>query len=185
MADEKENSKVEAEVVEEATVETTEEAPEQTEVAVAIGSEVESKPRPSRDLPSPPEGRHYFWGTGRRKSAVARVRIRPGKGEFLINKREIDNYFTAAKHRNDIIAPLLVTRMKGNWDVYVNVGGGGLTGQAGAVQLGLARALCKAMSDVVEADLRSNNLMTRDSRVVERKKYGQKGARKRFQFSKR
>jgi len=185
MADEKEKSKVEPEVAEEAVAVATEEAPEQAEVTVEIGSEAASKPKPVvRDLPSPPAGKHFFWGLGRRKSAVARVRIRPGKGEFLINKREIDEYFTSDKHRNEIVAPLVITRMKGNWDVYVNVGGGGSTGQAGAVQLGLARALAKAMSDV-EQDLRDHNLMTRDSRVVERKKYGQKGARKRFQFSKR
>lgn len=126
----------------------------------------------------------YYWGTGRRKSSVARVRIRPGKGEFVINKRSIEVYFCHARDRNDIVAPLETTHASKHVDVFVNVGGGGTTGQAGAIVLGLARALCK-MSSEYEGTLREGNFLTRDSREVERKKYGQRGARRRFQFSKR
>ncbi len=132
----------------------------------------------------PPQDKHYWWGTGRRKSAIARVRIRPGTGKFLINKREIDNYFTETKDRNVIVSPLETVGMAGVWDIWVNVGGGGFTGQAGAVTLGLARAIAKAVPET-ESMLRSRGLLTRDARMSERKKPGQPGARKRFQFSKR
>jgi len=138
----------------------------------------------SRTAPPLPEGVHYIWGTGRRKKSIARVRIRPGTGQFVINKKQIDVYFTADKDRAAVIAPLQAVGMLKSWDVFVNAGGGGTTGQAGAVSLGLARALVKAVPDG-EANLRSRGLMTRDARMKERKKYGQPGARKRFQFSKR
>ena len=137
--------------------------------------------RPARPLP---QGVHYIWGTGRRKKAVARVRIRPGEGKILINKRDVDDYFPQDKDRASVVAPLDAARMRRSWDVWVNVGGGGQTGQAGAVMLGLARALAKAMPEL-ESALRDHGLMTRDARVSERKKPGQPGARKRFQFSKR
>jgi len=126
----------------------------------------------------------YWWGTGRRKTAVARVRIRPGDGKFVINKREIDDFFRCLRDRNDILAPLEATGSRKNVDVFVNVCGGGPTGQAGAIMLGLARALCKLNPDYSQA-LRDGRYLTRDSREVERKKYGQRGARRRFQFSKR
>ena len=126
----------------------------------------------------------FFWGTGRRKRAVARVRIRPGTGKFMIGKREADKYFFDIRHRLDIMAPLKATKTAGRWDVFVNLAGGGQTGQAGAVVLGIARALLKA-DPTLEAVLRENRYLTRDARKVERKKYGQPGARKRFQFSKR
>lgn len=126
----------------------------------------------------------FFWGTGRRKTAVARVRIRPGTGKFVIQKRDADKYFFSIRHREDIRAPLRVTNTAGRWDVFVNVAGGGQTGQAGAVVLGLARALVKA-DPSLEAALRDNKYLTRDARKVERKKPGRPGARKRFQFSKR
>ena len=126
----------------------------------------------------------FTWGTGRRKTSVARVRIRPGTGKITINRREADQYFVTDVDRNIIRAPLLTTQTTDRWDIFVNVNGGGLTGQAGAVMLGLARALVRAAPDL-EAALRDNGLLTRDSRMKERKKYGQKGARKRFQFSKR
>lgn len=126
----------------------------------------------------------YIWGTGRRKTAVARVRIRPGDGKFLINKREVDEYFKLGKDRQAVRTPLQVTDTGKTMDVFVNMGGGGVTGQAGAVLLGLARALVKA-DPVHEPKLREKNLLTRDPRKVERKKYGQRGARRRFQFSKR
>ena len=96
----------------------------------------------------------------------------------------MDQYFTQDKDRDAVFSPLQSVKMLKSWDVWANVGGGGPTGQAGAVTLGLARALAKAMPEL-EAALRSHNLMTRDARMKERKKYGQKGARKRFQFSKR
>ncbi len=126
----------------------------------------------------------YIWGTGRRKSAVARVRIRPGSGKFLINKHSVEEYFTRERDRQAALAPLATAKLVSNYDVWVNVHGGGTTGQADAVMLGLARALIKAAPEVGGA-LREKGLLTRDARITERKKYGQKGARKRFQFSKR
>ncbi len=126
----------------------------------------------------------WWWGTGRRKSAVARVRIRPGNGTFLINKRKIDDYFSELRDKGDIVAPLVATELLGKMDVHVNIKGGGYTGQAGAVLLGVARAL-KVYDANLEPTLRKNNFLTRDARRVERKKYGQPGARKKFQFSKR
>ncbi len=142
------------------------------------------KPAPSRTAPPLPDGVHYIWGTGRRKRAVARVRIRPGSGKILINKREPAQYFPSLRDQNAVVRPLETSAMMTSWDVWVNVGGGGTTGQADAVSLGLARALSKAMPEL-DAGLRKNGLMTRDARQVERKKYGQRGARRRFQFSKR
>lgn len=126
----------------------------------------------------------FIWGTGRRKTAVARVRIKPGTGKFLVNKREVDNFFCVDKDRSAVRTPLSVTDAGKAFDVFVNVRGGGISGQAGAVVLGLARALAKANASY-EPKLREHNLLTRDSRKVERKKYGQSGARRRFQFSKR
>jgi len=128
--------------------------------------------------------KEYTWGVGRRKSSVARVRIRPGSGQYKINKRDVDVYFPLERHRLDVRAPLEAAQATGKWDVFVNVKGGGITGQAGAVLLGLARALVKASPDV-EGALRDGGLLTRDSRMVERKKYGRRGARRSFQFSKR
>ena len=166
-------------------VETTQ---EQTEAPPADEpkAEQEAEVVEETSIPAPPlpEGAHYIWGTGRRKKAVARVRIRPGTGNILINKREVTQYFTQDRDRDAVAAPLQTVKMTNSWDVWVNVGGGGYTGQAGAVMLGLARALVKAAPET-ESSLRSRGLLTRDSRMKERKKYGQKGARKRFQFSKR
>jgi len=126
----------------------------------------------------------YWWGTGRRKSAVARVRIRPGKGKLLINKRELGNYFTQTQDKNAVLAPLKTINGEGAFDVFVNVKGGGPSGQSGAVVLGIARAL-KSYDEGYLPLLRDGGYLTRDARVVERKKYGQRGARRRFQFSKR
>ena len=131
-----------------------------------------------------PDRAGFFWGTGRRKRAIARVRLRAGEGKFLVNGREIDAYFTELRDHQDATAPLKVTQTEGSLDVYVNVKGGGYTGQAGAVVLGVSRAL-KRYDTTLEQALRDNNMLTRDPRQVERKKYGQPGARKRFQFSKR
>ncbi len=125
-----------------------------------------------------------IWGTGRRKSATARVRLMPGDGKILINKREVNNYFAEEKDRQSALSPLVATDTLTSYNIGVNVKGGGTTGQADAVKLGIARALRKA-DPSLEQTLREGKFLTRDPRMTERKKYGQKGARKRFQFSKR
>ncbi len=125
-----------------------------------------------------------IWGTGRRKSATARVRLMPGDGKILINKREVNNYFAEQKDRQSALSPLVATDTLTSYNIGVNVKGGGTTGQADAVKLGIARALRK-VDPSLEQTLREGKFLTRDPRMVERKKYGQKGARKRFQFSKR
>jgi small subunit ribosomal protein S9 len=144
------------------------------------------KPEPaaSATIPAPDAKKHYFWGTGRRKTSIARVRIKPGTGKFEINKRAIDKYFSEERDRNDIVAPLKATETLSKVDVFVNVKGGGPSGQAGAIVLGVARALKKANSEY-DGALRNGGYLTRDSRMVERKKYGRAGARRSFQFSKR
>lgn len=142
------------------------------------------EPKPSRTAPPLPEGAQFIWGTGRRKSAIARVRIRPGEGKFLINKREVKDYFPHLKDQEIVVSPLEALGMLRSYDIWVNLKGGGWTGQSGAVSLGLARALAKHMPEI-ERDLRHKGLLTRDARAKERKKPGQPGARKHFQFSKR
>ena len=141
-------------------------------------------PKPSFPVPTLDEGVHFIFGTGRRKKAIARVRIRPGTGKILVNKRDFETFFVHEKDRTAAISPLHTTGMANSLDVWVNVNGGGSTGQADAVKLGLARALARAIPEA-EQTLRDSNLMTRDARIKERKKYGQRGARRRFQFSKR
>ncbi len=126
----------------------------------------------------------YYWGTGRRKSAVARVRIRPGQGNFIINKKGIKDFFRVERDQQYIVEPLNAAGVGKNIDVFVNVVGGGTSGQAGAIVLGLARALLKMNPEYI-GPLREGHYLTRDSREVERKKYGRAGARRRFQFSKR
>ena len=126
----------------------------------------------------------YIWGVGRRKSAVARVRIAPGAGKIEINGRSLNDYFTAEQDRKAIFGPLEVTNTGGKMDVFANCDGGGPSGQTGAIIMGLGRALAK-YDPTLEAPLRGAGFMTRDSRMKERKKYGKKGARKSFQFSKR
>lgn len=155
------------------------EAPK-TAIATGTAPTTKTKPKPSGKAP---DG-HWWWGTGRRKTAVARVRVRPGNGVFMVNKRPYDNYFTEDRDHNDLMNVLEKTNTKGSVDVHVNIRGGGYTGQAGAIVLGLGRALMK-FDQSLESILRDNNFLTRDPRKVERKKYGQPGARKRFQFSKR
>jgi small subunit ribosomal protein S9 len=125
-----------------------------------------------------------LWGTGRRKSSVARVRLLPGEGKVTINKRELNAYFTEEVDRCAVMAPLQATESLRSWNVFVNVNGGGHTGQAGAIRLGVARALLK-VNPQHESTLRDAGYLTRDSREVERKKYGRRKARRRFQFSKR
>ena len=122
--------------------------------------------------------------TGRRKESVARVRLVPGTGTILVNARAYDQYFPRETLRLSIRAPLLLTHQLGKYNVIANVTGGGLTGQAGAIRLGIARALVK-LDGANRANLRGAGLLTRDPREKERKKYGQKGARKRFQWTKR
>ena len=127
---------------------------------------------------------NYVWGVGRRKSACARVRIAPGSGKIEINGKTLNDYLTAERDRKAIFGPLEVTNTGGKMDVWVNADGGGPTGQAGAIVMGLGRALAKYDNNL-EAPLRNAGFLTRDSRMKERKKYGQRGARRRFQFSKR
>jgi len=124
------------------------------------------------------------WGCGRRKSAIARVRLRPGSGKITINERELENYFANLKDRNSVCAPLALANCRDKYDVFIKLSGGGIAGQAGAAMLGVARALVAADPGTFDS-LRHSGYLTRDSRMVERKKYGQKKARKSFQFSKR
>ncbi len=141
----------------------------------------------------------FYLGTGRRKTSVARVRLCEGTGKITVNGRELEDFFTEEKDRAALVGPLMVTDLRNRLDVFVNVRGGGITGQAGAACQGVARAL-KTMfgpaptAETPEAEtegggiakkLRDSGFLTRDSRMKERKKYGKKGARKAFQFSKR
>jgi small subunit ribosomal protein S9 len=123
-------------------------------------------------------------GTGRRKTSVARVNLLPGAGKITVNGRAFEEYFPVENHRTLAARPLAATSTSDKFDVTVNVKGGGPSGQAGAVRMGLARALLLTDADL-RPTLKAEGLLTRDSRMKERKKYGQPGARKRFQFSKR
>ena len=126
----------------------------------------------------------YIWGVGRRKTSVARVRVAPGTGKIEINGRTLNEYFTNERDRKSIFGPLEVTNTGGKMDVLVAADGGGPTGQTGAIVMGLGRALAK-FDNSLEVALRGAGFLTRDSRMKERKKYGQRGARRRFQFSTR
>jgi small subunit ribosomal protein S9 len=125
-----------------------------------------------------------YYGTGRRKASTARVFLRPGSGEFRINGRAFDEYFVTDAQRIDARAPLALTETEGTFVLLANVGGGGVTAQAGAVKMGIARALLE-FNPELRGKLKAAGFLSRDARIKERKKYGQKGARKRFQFSKR
>lgn len=139
----------------------------------------------------------FYLGTGRRKTAVARVRLAEGSGKISINNRDLNEYFDVEKDRNAVTGPLELTEMRGRLDVFVRVAGGGTTGQSGAVSQGVARALKKMFGLQTEGTdgqdtaggmakkIRDSGYLTRDGRMKERKKYGRKGARKSFQFSKR
>ncbi|WP_432362098.1 30S ribosomal protein S9 [Sporosarcina sp. UB5] len=125
-----------------------------------------------------------YIGTGRRKSSVARVRLVPGEGKIVINKRDVEDYVPFETLREVIKQPLVATETLGSYDIHVNVHGGGFTGQAGAIRHGVARALLTVDPDF-RSTLKAAGLLTRDSRMKERKKYGLKGARRAPQFSKR
>ena len=122
--------------------------------------------------------------TGRRKSAIARVILKPGTGRILVNGRTVEDYFPRLTLQTFVREPLVVTQVAAKFDCVARVNGGGLAGQAGAIRLGLARALC-VVDETFRPLLRKSSFLTRDARVRERKKYGQKGARKRFQWTKR
>jgi len=148
-------------------------------ISVSVGAQTKKAPSPAGESKG-----GYWWGTGRRKSSVARVRIKPGDGKLLINKRELKDYFVREQDRKAVLAPLAAVNAEKSFDIFINVKGGGITGQAGASLLGIARALKKYDENYVQA-LRDGGHLTRDPRMVERKKPGQSGARRRFQFSKR
>ena len=126
----------------------------------------------------------YFWGTGRRKCSTASVRLRPGSGHILVNEYPLERFFPHENQRNAVTGALKFTKLATAFDVFCKVEGGGVTGQAEAIRMGIARALLLYDRNL-EKSLRSEGYLTRDSRMVERKKYGQAGARRRFQYSKR
>ena len=130
------------------------------------------------------EGKPYFYGTGRRKSSVARVRVYSGTGKIIINDREIDDYFGLETLKLIVRQPLDLTATEGKFDIVCRVAGGGVTGQAGAIRHGLSRALLQ-FDEELRPTLKKAGLLTRDPRMKERKKYGLKGARRAPQFSKR
>jgi len=130
------------------------------------------------------KGTHDVLGTGRRKSSVARVRLRAGQGQIVVNRRTLEDYFPRQQQQNAVLAPLEKSGKRGEVDVSIRVHGGGSTGQADACKLGIARAL-KLFEPELEEGLRDAGLLTRDSRSKERKKYGLRGARRGTQFSKR
>ena len=125
-----------------------------------------------------------YYGTGRRKTSTARVFLRPGTGTVTINRKAFEQAFPTEAHRNQIKQPLAVTETADKFDVLATIAGGGIAGQAGALRLGIARALVEYNIEL-RPRLKKEGFLTRDARIKERKKYGQKGARKRFQFSKR
>ncbi len=130
------------------------------------------------------DARGWHWGTGRRKTAIARVRVHAGAGEFQVNEKDMTEFFVEGRDQKVLAGVLEKCNIKGKVDVKASVLGGGFTGQAGAVLMGLARSLLSYDANL-EPTLRANGFLTRDARKVERKKYGQAGARRRFQFSKR
>jgi small subunit ribosomal protein S9 len=125
---------------------------------------------------------HY--GTGKRKTSVARVYLRPGKGQILVNKRPLEDYFPSDTLKMVVKQPMQLTETSDKFDIFANIRGGGLTGQAWAMRLGISRALCD-FNQELRGRLKKAGFLTRDARIKERKKYGQPGARKRFQYSKR
>ncbi|MCL4078570.1 30S ribosomal protein S9 [Coriobacteriia bacterium Es71-Z0120] len=130
------------------------------------------------------ENKAVYWGTGRRKTSVARVRLMPGTGRIIVNGKEFDDYFGRKTLKTFVLQPFKVTETLGRFDVVANITGGGVSGQVGALRHGIARALLEA-GDTYRGELKRAGLLRRDPRMVERKKYGLKKARKRPQFSKR
>lgn len=164
-----------------------------SELGASLGTAEDESVSPEEQArlaePEPPDAAGFWRGTGRRKSAVARVRIRPGDGDVKIQVarkqyKSVEDYFPELRDRHDVYAPLKQTQTFGKLDVVARLTGGGQMGQAQAMRLGIARAL-KRYDPTLERVLRDAGYLTRDPREVERKKYGQPGARKRFQFSKR
>ncbi len=163
-----------------------------TTETTAVTQQTEETPAPAQTPRREPKPAKFgwWWGTGRRKTAVARVRVKPGSGQFNIfsgaskKARTVAEHFTEERDRADAVAPLKLLNLEGKMDVAVRVHGGGFMGQAQAIRLGLARAL-RDYDPTLEHALREAGYLTRDPREVERKKYGQRGARRRFQFSKR
>jgi len=153
-------------------------------------SPAKPKAAPAEAAPAPVQTRApvlkggFVWGTGRRKSSVARVRVRPGSGEIKVNGKKLEVFFPTHDSQGTVCGPMNVTRTREKYDVYANVNGGGITGQAGAIALGVGRAL-REFEPALEPTLREAGFLTRDSRMKERKKYGLRGARRAFQFSKR
>ena len=125
-----------------------------------------------------------YYGTGKRKTSTARVFLMPGTGQIVVNQVDIQEYFTSKTQQMVVTQPLVLTETKDKFDIYINVRGGGYSGQAGAVRLGISRALLIFDSEL-RSKIKKSGFLTRDPRIKERKKYGQPGARKRFQFSKR
>jgi small subunit ribosomal protein S9 len=131
-----------------------------------------------------PDTKSFIWGTGRRKTAIARVRLSNGTGLITVNRRPLEKYFLTEQDRNNAVEPIYHSRATGRFDLFITCHGGGLAGQAGAVRLGISRALLKA-DPALEEKLRAERLLTRDPRMKERKKYGLRGARRGVQYSKR
>ncbi len=161
----------------------TEAAREEDKTEAVQAPEEPEAAAPKKKQPPETQG-GYVWGTGRRKTAVARVRIRPGSGKVTVNKRSLEQYFTIGRLRKTAVSPASITKTAKRIDIWANISGGGPTGQAGAMMMGLARSLLK-MDSSLEPLLRADGYLTRDARMVERKKYGLRGARKRPQYSKR
>jgi small subunit ribosomal protein S9 len=157
---------------------------EETSVKTAAAATATAAVPAAQPAAKGPDKYGFFWGTGRRKTSVARVRLKPGEGKMLINKRTLGEYFKTDQDRATVLAPLTAAKAEKPFDVFVNVRGGGTTGQAGATVLGIARALRDYDPGLAQM-LRESGYLTRDPRMVERKKPGQSGARKRYQFSKR
>jgi len=156
---------------------------ELTETVEQQPAEREAQEQPAV-LPPEPGGTKQFYGTGRRKTSVARVYLRPGHGQFVVNGRSMESYFPNESVRLVIRQPLDAAEVSGKFNVTATVRGGGISGQADSIRLGIARALLEYDLDL-RKKLKKLGFLTRDARIHERKKYGQKGARKRFQFSKR
>ncbi len=151
-------------------------------IVASVSTETEVAATPTKKH-TPDQG-GFIWGTGRRKRSVARVRIKPGQGKIQVNTKKVDEYFKRIQDQNSVSAPLKAVNAEKSFDIFINVNGGGTTGQAGAAMLGVARALIHYDETMLKT-LRDGGYLTRDGRMVERKKPGQRGARRSFQFSKR